>query len=70
MSANHVNLTSLGVPDETHIWYTEPTPVGRIVLGIIVPIITAIGVLFNVLNVIVYSKPRMTASTYSYLLGM
>lgn len=70
MNSIHVNNSSLGAPDETHIWYSGPTPIGRLILGIVVPVITAIGVLFNVINVIVYSKPRMAASTYSYLLGM
>lgn len=64
------NYSANSIPDETHIWYLEPTHVGKILLGIVVPVITAIGALFNIINAIIYTKPRMAASTYSYLLGM
>lgn len=59
-----------GYHDETHIWYDKPTGPGMIVIGVVVPIINGVGVIFNIINVIIYLRTSMCGSTYSYLMGI
>lgn len=51
------------------VWVDGPTSTGLLVYGFIVPVITSCGAIFNLLNILVYCRPNMSASIYTYLCG-
>lgn len=51
------------------VWVDGPTHTGLLVYGFIVPVITSCGAIFNLLNILVYCRPNMSASIYTYLCG-
>lgn len=61
-STSHNNMVS-------DVWVNGPTQTGLLVYGFVVPVITACGGIFNLLNILVYCRPNMSASIYTYLCG-
>lgn len=61
-SASHNNIIC-------DVWVDGPTQTGLFIYGFIVPVITACGGIFNLLNILVYCRPNMSASIYTYLCG-
>lgn len=70
---NSINLTVLDDRnDETSVWSADngPTDSGFIFYCLVVPFICLFGAITNILNAIIFSRPRMTASAYVYLAGL
>lgn len=69
VSFKHIFIVALH-SDETSVWSTGlPTKFGFITYSLVIPMICSFGILANLLNFIIFSRPRMTATAYCYFTG-
>lgn len=73
LTLRYINLTThdIYIPEEHCVWKRgEPTVTAYAIYAFVVPVLSCFGLCANFINAIVFMRPKMTPSAFSYLAAL
>ncbi|XP_014089432.2 putative G-protein coupled receptor F59B2.13 [Bactrocera oleae] len=71
LTLKNINANDLFLPDKICVWKrAEPTLTAYVIYAFIVPVLSCFGLCANFINAMVFMRPKMTPSAFSYLAAL